>query len=558
MPFAALGLSDLILRSLNEQGYSTPTPIQAKSIPPILEGRDVLGCAQTGTGKTAAFSLPLIHRLSNMPIDKARRGPALPRALILSPTRELAAQIAESVATYGKHVGLSHTVIYGGVSQHHQVKALQRGVDIVIATPGRLLDLMQQRYVNLSAVSIFVLDEADRMLDMGFIQPIRTIAAALPKGPRQTLLFSATMPKEIMHLAESLLRDPVRVAVTPVASAAPLIEQRLYMIPSRRKQALLEHFLADSTVKRAVVFTKTKHGADRVCNNLHRDGVDAIAIHGNKSQNFRTRALDAFRSGRMRVLVATDVAARGLDVDNISHVFNFDLPMEPEAYVHRIGRTARAGASGIAISFCDPAERGLLRDVERLLKKPIPSAPLPAQLPEPEPAPHHRPMGLAPGSPASHRNNEGWEVQSDGRSTHAPSGHNVRTRGGHRGQPRPGQAHPTHNAPRDQRDQRDQHPNAPHRGSRDNRDAYSDQPRSRSSQGERHADTRKHTPSGGSDRSSHSSSPKPHGHKPGPKPDSKNQPRFGPKPTHGGSAGHKSSAKGGKSIFSRRPPKRGR
>jgi ATP-dependent RNA helicase RhlE len=411
------------------------------------------------------------------------------------------------------------------------------------------MDLMQQRHVNLSAVSIFVLDEADRMLDMGFIQPIRTIAAALPRSPRQTLLFSATMPKEIMHLAESLLRDPVRVAVTPVASAAPLIEQRLYMVPNRRKQALLEYFLADASVKRAVVFTRTKFGADRVCNNLHRDGVDAVAIHGNKSQNYRTRALDAFRTGRMRVLVATDVAARGLDVDNISHVFNFDLPMEPEGYVHRIGRTARAGASGIAISFCDPAERGLLRDVERLLKKAIPSAPLPERLPEPEAPKHHAPMGLAPGAPASHHDDEGRDTHGDGRSHRSHGGQDIRTRGGHRGQVRP-----AHGTPGDQRDHREQHTNNPHRGARDNRAAYSDQPRSRPPHGER----AKHAPSGGSDRGGPTNSPKPSGHKSGPRPDSKGQFRSGPKPGHGASGDHKSAARGGKSNGSRRPPRRSR
>jgi ATP-dependent RNA helicase RhlE len=424
MPFKTLGLSAPILRALAEEGYSTPTPIQAQAIPPILEGRDLLGCAQTGTGKTAAFSLPLIHRLHEMAPDKSSRGPVLPRALILSPTRELAAQIGESVATYGRHVGLAHTVIFGGVSQHHQTRALQRGVDVLIATPGRLIDLMQQRLVNLSKVCVFVLDEADRMLDMGFIQPIRTIAASLPAGPgaRQTLLFSATMPREIMHLADSLLRNPVKVAVTPVASAAPLIEQRLYHVSTRQKQALLEHLLRDKAISRAVVFTKTKHGADKVCKRLHQDGVDAVAIHGNKAQNYRTRALDAFRAGRVRVLVATDVAARGLDVDNITHVFNFDLPMEPEAYVHRIGRTARAGASGIAISFCDSIERGLLRDIQRLTKAQIPVVPVPENLPEPKPVPHG-PMGMAHGSaadPGSHRDGDERDSRDSRRSRPQP------------------------------------------------------------------------------------------------------------------------------------------
>ena len=384
--FASLGLSGSILDAVREEGYTTPTPIQALTIPPILEGRDVLGGAQTGTGKTAAFALPILHRLMNMPIDKTRRGPAIPRVLVLSPTRELATQIGDSFATYGRHTGLTHTVIFGGVNQFHQVKALHRGVDILVATPGRLMDLMEQRLVILTSVSIFVLDEADRMLDMGFIAPIRRIAAALPKtpAPRQTLMFSATMPGEIMKLADSLLHSPVKVAVTPVSSAVPLIEQRLYMVPRQKKQALLHHLLEEQGIVRAVVFTKTKHGADKVNRKLHAAGISSQAIHGNKAQNQRTRALDAFRTGRSRVLVATDVAARGLDVDGISHVFNFDLPMEAEAYVHRIGRTGRAGATGIAITFCDTEERGLLREVEKLTRKAIPTVALPANLPEPE------------------------------------------------------------------------------------------------------------------------------------------------------------------------------
>jgi ATP-dependent RNA helicase RhlE len=419
MPFKALRLNEPILRALSEQGYQTPTPIQSKAIPPILEGRDVLGCAQTGTGKTAAFALPVIHRLHAMPADKARKGAALPRALVLSPTRELASQIDESFQTYGRHIGLAHAVIYGGVSQVHQVRALQRGVDVLVATPGRLIDLMEQRLVHLTDVRIFILDEADRMLDMGFIQPIRKIAAALKKD-RQTLLFSATMPREIMHLADSLLRDPVKVSVAPAAQTEALIEQRLYMIDAKRKQALLERLLEDPAVTRAVVFTKTKHGADRVCRRLERAGVTAVAIHGNKAQNYRNRALNAFRGGKVRVLVATDVAARGLDVDNITHVFNFDLPMEPEAYVHRIGRTGRAGATGVSISFCDSAERGLLRDVQRLLGKQIPLVRVPDDLPEPvaqgEHAPHHSPTHKPHQPPhrGSHRGAHAAASRSDG------------------------------------------------------------------------------------------------------------------------------------------------
>ncbi len=371
--FASLQLAAPLLRTLAHEEYTTPTPIQAKAIPPIMEGRDVLGCAQTGTGKTAAFALPMLHRLHTAPVDKTHKGPVLPRALILSPTRELATQIAESFATYGKETRISGTVVFGGVSQFHQVKALQRGVDVLVATPGRLIDLMEQGFINLSRVSIFVLDEADRMLDMGFINPIRKIAACLPKT-RQTLLFSATMPKEIMHLADSLLRNPVKVAVTPVSSAVPLIEQKVYFVPRPKKQAMLEHLLKDAAVSRVVVFTKTKHGADRVAKNLNRTGILTESIHGNKAQNQRIRALEGFRSGRSRVLVATDVAARGLDVDGITHVINYDLPMEPEAYVHRIGRTGRAGATGIAISFCDAEERDFLRAIERLTGKRVPTA----------------------------------------------------------------------------------------------------------------------------------------------------------------------------------------
>ncbi len=362
-----MNLSKPILAAVAEEGYDTPTPIQAQCIPPALEGLDLLGCAQTGTGKTAAFALPILSRLHTAERDKSRRGPVKPRALILAPTRELACQIDESFSTYGQHTGLRTVVIYGGVSQSRQVRALDRGVDIVVATPGRLEDLMEQRRVDLRQVEVFVLDEADRMLDMGFIEPIRRVASVLKKD-RQTLLFSATMPKTIMHLADSLLTDPVKVAVNPVASAAPLIEQSVYMVHKASKPAMMQHLLENREIKRALIFTRTKYGADKLAKVLGRGGVKASAIHGNKSQNQRQKALDLFRSGKSRVLVATDVAARGLDVDGITHVFNFDLPNEPEAYVHRIGRTGRAGATGIAISFCDRDERNHLRSIERLTK----------------------------------------------------------------------------------------------------------------------------------------------------------------------------------------------
>ncbi|CAG1008949.1 ATP-dependent RNA helicase RhlE [Phycisphaerales bacterium] len=418
MQFSSLRLSPSILKSVTAEGYTTPTPIQAQAIPPVLEGHDLLGCAQTGTGKTAAFALPILHRLMSEPADTTRRGPALPRALILAPTRELATQIAESFGVYGKHTGLTHTVVFGGVSQFHQVRALHRGVDILVATPGRLMDLMQQRVVNLTQVKILVLDEADRMLDMGFIRPIRHIAAAVPAA-RQTLMFSATMPKEIMHLAESLLKNPKRVAVTPVASAAPKIEQSVYMIQRDRKQTLLEVLLKDRAIERALVFTRTKHGADRVARRLHRAGVGAEAIHGNKAQNQRQRALDKFRSGISRVLVATDVAARGLDVDGITHVFNFDLPHEPESYVHRIGRTARAGASGIAISFCAGEERDLLRSIEKLTGKRVAAATLPelpAHVPSAEPEEEHRER-------PAHRGERRGKPGQGARPAHGPAPH---------------------------------------------------------------------------------------------------------------------------------------
>ncbi|MCA9280081.1 MAG: DEAD/DEAH box helicase [Phycisphaerales bacterium] len=377
--FSDIELAKPILRAVKDEGYDTPTPIQAQAIPSIMQERDVLGSAQTGTGKTAAFALPVLHLLHTQPIDKSRRGPMKPRALVLSPTRELATQIGDSFATYGRHTNLRHTAIFGGVSQHHQVKALQRGVDVIVATPGRLMDLMEQRLVDLTDVGIFVLDEADRMLDMGFIHPIRRIAAALPEK-RQTLLFSATMPASIKHLADSLLNDPVRVTVKPEKANTPKIEQSLYLADKAVKPVLLEHLLHTSKVELALVFTRTKFGADKLTRKLGRSGFRAVAIHGNKSQNQRQRALNAFRSGRSPILVATDVAARGIDVDGVSHVFNFDLPNEAEAYVHRIGRTGRAGMAGVAISFCARDERGYLRDIEKLIGKRINQTKVPDEL----------------------------------------------------------------------------------------------------------------------------------------------------------------------------------
>ncbi|TVQ61490.1 MAG: DEAD/DEAH box helicase [Phycisphaerales bacterium] len=362
--FESLGLSKPILKAIASEGYDTPTPIQAGAIPPALEGRDVLGGAQTGTGKTAAFALPLIDRLTSVPTDRPRRGTVAPRALILSPTRELATQIAESAQAYARHTKLRGCTIYGGVSQHNQVKKLRAGVDIIVATPGRLMDLMNQGYVDLGCIEILVLDEADRMLDMGFINPIRKIAAQIPEE-RQTLMFSATMPPPIAKLARTLLRDPVRVDIAPSETRALRIEQSLHMVDQPQKADLLERMLQEPSVERAIVFTRTKHGAENLSKRLVRGGVFAESIHGDRSQNQRRRALDAFRAGRTRVLVATDVAARGIDVDGVTHVFNFHLPNEPEAYVHRIGRTGRAGAAGIAVSFCDRGERSLLKAIER-------------------------------------------------------------------------------------------------------------------------------------------------------------------------------------------------
>ncbi|MBI3451561.1 MAG: DEAD/DEAH box helicase [Rhodospirillales bacterium] len=366
--FADLALIEPIQRALRTEKYVTPTPIQVQAIPHLLAGRDLLGCAQTGTGKTAAFALPILQRLAG------QRRPAAPRGcrtLILTPTRELATQIGESFRTYGRHLGMSQAVIFGGVGQNPQVHALARGVDILIACPGRLLDLMQQGHVRLGGLEVFVLDEADRMLDMGFIHDVRKIVATLPPR-RQTLLFSATMPGDIARLADSILADPVKVAVAPIASTAEKIDQWVLFVGKSDKRALLAEVLKDRSIARALVFTRTKHGANKVVEQLGRIQVPADAIHGNKSQGARERALDNFRRGRIRILVATDIAARGIDIDGITHVINYDLPNVPESYVHRIGRTARAGASGVAISFCDGEERAYLRDIEKLIRRNLP------------------------------------------------------------------------------------------------------------------------------------------------------------------------------------------
>lgn len=365
MRFEDLGLDDVLLKNVSREGYTSPTPIQARAIPPILEGRDLLGLAQTGTGKTAAFALPVLHAFARRGDAPRRRDPSV---LVLAPTRELVGQVAEAFRTYGSGLGVRTIEVYGGVGQGPQVKAFQRGVDVVVATPGRLIDLLDQRHARLGSVELLILDEADRMLDMGFIQPIRKIVSHIPRD-RQSLLLSATMPKAIRTLADDLLVDPVEVAVEPKVKTAPKIEQALYHVPNASKPDLLREVLSGPDVERVIVFTRTKRGADRLATKLGRSSIDTAVIHGNKSQNARTRALDAFRKGRTRVLIATDVAARGIDVDQVSHVVNFDLPNEPESYVHRIGRTGRAGATGIALSFCDPSERDYLRDIEKHTRK---------------------------------------------------------------------------------------------------------------------------------------------------------------------------------------------
>jgi ATP-dependent RNA helicase RhlE len=366
--FSDLGLIEPIQRAVRAESYTTPTPIQAQAIPHLLQGRDLLGCAQTGTGKTAAFALPILQRLAG---DGQRPMPRSCRALVLTPTRELAAQIQDSFAVYGRYLKLTHAVVFGGVGQNPQVRALARSVDILVATPGRLLDLMGQGFVRLDRLTVFVLDEADRMLDMGFIHDVQRVIRALPQR-RQMLLFSATMPAEIARLADNILTNPVKVAVNPVASTVEQVEQRVMFVERTDKRDLLGRMLKDPAVDRALVFTRTKHGANKVAQELIRIGVNADAIHGNKSQTARTRALERFRTGAGRVLVATDIAARGIDVDSITHVINYDLPNVPESYVHRIGRTARAGRSGVAISFCDAEERACLRDIEALIKIRIP------------------------------------------------------------------------------------------------------------------------------------------------------------------------------------------
>ncbi|MBA4336845.1 DEAD/DEAH box helicase [bacterium] len=369
MKFEQLNIIPPILRALKEEGYETPTPIQEQSIPAILQRRDILGSAQTGTGKTAAFAIPILQIFNEE--QRFDRGSRKIKCLIVTPTRELAIQIGESFEAYGKYLNIKHTVIFGGVNQHSQTKKLQTGVDVLIATPGRLLDLMNQRYVDLQYIKIFTLDEADRMLDMGFIHDVKKIISKLPQK-KQSLFFSATMPPVIVDLTKNLLVNPIKVEVAPVSSAAETVKQKLYHVDKSNKRDLLIHVLKEKEIRSALIFTRTKHGADKVARFINQAGINAEAIHGNKSQNARQKALSNFKTKQTRILVATDIAARGIDIDDLSHVINYEIPNVPETYVHRIGRTGRAGASGIALSFCDLEEKSYIKDVEKLLNTSIP------------------------------------------------------------------------------------------------------------------------------------------------------------------------------------------
>jgi ATP-dependent RNA helicase RhlE len=422
MPFKKLEIIEPILRAVAAEGYTIPTPIQQQAIPLVLQRKDLLGCAQTGTGKTAAFAIPILQILH----EQKPMAPGI-KVLILTPTRELAIQIDESFAAYGKFTGIRHTVIFGGVSQLHQTNALRRGVDVLVATPGRLLDLMTQGYIRLDKLQIFVLDEADRMLDMGFIHDVKKVIAKLPVK-RQTLFFSATMPPEIQKLANVLLTNPSKVEVTPPASTVDKIEQSLYHVGKMEKPELLLHLLQDKAIVTALVFTRTKHGADKLVKILQRHNVKAAAIHGNKSQNARQDALANFKNGGLRVLVATDIAARGIDIDDLTHVINFEMPNVPETYVHRIGRTGRAGNTGIAISFCSVDERDELKDIQKLIGKTIPvihEHPFLMSANVSSPAPVQRQQQKSSFSPR--RNN--FQSQNAGSGNNARRGYSAQRRG---------------------------------------------------------------------------------------------------------------------------------
>ena len=369
MSFTSLNLIEPILRALKTEGYTIPTPIQQQAIPLILQRKDLLGCAQTGTGKTAAFAIPILQILHTQ--QNSGKTPRTIKSLILTPTRELAIQIGESFSAYGRHTSIKHTVVFGGVSQKPQTDALRAGVDVLIATPGRLLDLMSQRFVDLDKLQIFVLDEADRMLDMGFIHDVNKVIAKLP-AKRQSLFFSATMPPDIIRLASTIVVNPVKVEITPKSPTVDAIQQAVYFVDKADKRSLLTHVLNDKSISSALVFTRTKHGADRVARDLNKAGIKAEAIHGNKSQQQRQKALGHFKTHVIRVLVATDIAARGIDIDELSHVINYEIPNIPETYIHRIGRTGRAGLSGVALSFCDAEEKAFMKDIHQLISKVIP------------------------------------------------------------------------------------------------------------------------------------------------------------------------------------------
>ncbi len=425
--FAELGLNDELLQAVSHARYQTPTPIQEQSIPILLKGHDLLGIAQTGTGKTAAFALPILQHMLRRKVSEGKC-PRHVRVLILAPTRELAAQIGEQLGIFTRGLPLKHTVIFGGVGQDAQVKALKKGVEILVATPGRLLDLMNQGYISLKFVNYFVLDEADRMLDMGFAPDVQRVIAKLAVDDRQSLLFSATMPPQISELAHSLLREPRTVEVTPEVVTVERIEQHVFHLPTREKRALLLELFEDKSLNRVIVFTRTKHRANRVAEYLTKGGISAMAIHGNKSQNARTKALDTFRSGKTRVLVATDIAARGIDVPQVSHVINFELPNEPESYVHRIGRTARAGRDGIAYSFCDPEEYSYLQDIEKLTRRPLEVRF--GQPPQVVPKPPARGGSgrRAPQKPAASTSGQGRKKEGEGSANCRPRRRNHRPR----------------------------------------------------------------------------------------------------------------------------------
>ncbi len=506
--FADLGLADPLLRALTAANYSVPTPIQARTIPLLLQGRDVLGIAQTGTGKTAAFALPVLQHLA---AQNRRAEPKSPRALVLAPTRELAVQIARSFDTYGKGLGLRLGMVIGGLGFGRQIETLNRGVDILIATPGRLIDLMQQGHARLGHVSFLVLDEADRMFDMGFIKDVRRIVASVAKQ-RQTLLFSATMPPDVAKLAAEILRDPERVEIAPQGRTVDRIDQRVYFVNATAKRSLLSHLLADPELERVIVFTRTKRGANRVAEALDKTGVRSEAIHGNKSQNARQRALDAFTRGRARVLVATDLAARGIDVQGVTHVINYELPADAESYVHRIGRTARAGASGVALSFCDGSERGQLKSIERLTNHRIAVSPTPA----------NEDMPSMPAVSSSGRAEEDEQPRRRERRPGQRSEHRPENRFGHRP--------PQHR--QDNRPQRPRHDGERFQGERSQGDRqwvqgdYRDQPhgdrpqhdrpRHDRPQGERSYGERAHRgrPHGDRPRDDRPRDDRPHGHRP--------------------------------------------